>query len=193
MAAEKHPSVPGSFYKIGPIYYYDLASRIGRLRVSTGQIHLDDAVAWVLARPFGNVLKTKKMELTHTFVAKLVHQAKNNAKAKGMLFKLTLEDFYRLWERAQGYCEVSGLPFSMEGVEGARRKPYAPSIDRIVAVRGYEPDNCRLVCASVNLAMNDFGEEVLRKIAFSLVSLRDKTLARVKSAPQHETEEVASA
>ena len=39
------------------------------------------------------------------------------------------------------------------------------SLDRIDSSKGYTVENCRLVCTAVNLAMNEWGEDVLERIA----------------------------
>lgn len=81
---------------------------------------------------------------------------------------LTYEDFDRLWARAGGRCELTGIPFSFDKQPHHWKRPFGPSVDRIDNARGYTPENCRLVCTAVNLALNEFGEDVLRKIAAAL-------------------------
>ena len=86
---------------------------------------------------------------------------------------LTMQEFEALVARAGGRCEVSGIRFSMERAKHHRKAMWSPSIDRIDNSRGYEADNCRLVCVAVNLALNEFGEDVLTRIAISLLQRRD--------------------
>jgi hypothetical protein len=170
-----HPTVVGCFYKVGDVFYYDRSWHGGkRLRISTKQTDLDLAAQWVRDRPFGSRVVKKPLELTKAFSSRLVHQAKCGAKARGIPFGLTMAHFDAMWERSGGYCEVSGIPFALEAVESSKRRPYAPSIDRRDGVMGYYPDNCRLVCAAVNLAMNEFGESVLWDIACSMALKRTK-------------------
>lgn len=54
----------------------------------------------------------------------------------------------------RGLCEVTGAEFDLS----PGRKWNSPSIDRIDAKRGYLPDNVRVVCQAMNLAMGDWGE-----------------------------------
>lgn len=82
---------------------------------------------------------------------------------------LTPEEFGMLAERANGKCELTGIAFSAQRDPGTRMAYWAPSIDRIKNDRGYEYDNCRLVCAAVNIALSDFGTVALRRIASGLI------------------------
>lgn len=71
-------------------------------------------------------------------------------------FTLSIDDLRRAIARAEGKCEVTGVPF-----EGTGKSPFAPSIDRIDSRRGYEASNIRVVCLLVNYAMNTWGEAPL--------------------------------
>lgn len=72
----------------------------------------------------------------------------------------------------QGYrCPISGSYFTHDAFDGAGRSPFQPSIDRRDPSRGYERDNIRVVCLLVNMAMSDWGEDPLRKIARRIVTL----------------------
>ena len=59
--------------------------------------------------------------------------AETSSTRKGVAFHLTYDDVGRLMARSKGRCEVSGMRFSMEKIDGARKRPYLPSIDRIKA------------------------------------------------------------
>ena len=95
----------------------------------------------------------------------LLRQAAVNARAKGLAMTLTDEDMAMLGARAQGKCELSGLPFSWDRPHGAKRRPWAPSLDRIDITGPYAVGNVRLVCVAVNIAMGEWGEETLLKMA----------------------------
>jgi len=83
---------------------------------------------------------------------------------------MTREDFDRLWLRASGKCELTGIPFSLERIPGCLKRPWSPSVDRKDCSKGYGFDNCRLVCTAVNLALNEFGDKVLLTIAHELAA-----------------------
>lgn len=97
--------------------------------------------------------------------------AERNSRQRGIDFNLSDFELITLARRSQGRCELTGIRFEL--VETNRkwdRQPWAASIDRIDCAKGYAFDNCRLVCAAVNVALNSWGETVLERIAEGLVS-----------------------
>lgn len=89
--------------------------------------------------------------------------AKKNARTKGLPGDcLTVYELYRLYRGSGGRCQVTGVYFDRRKPHGSNRAPFAPSIDRIDNSRGYTADNVRLVCQIANLAMNVWGDAVLR-------------------------------
>lgn len=93
----------------------------------------------------------------------LLSRSHSAARGRGKDFSLTLVDVINMAERAEGRCEVSLIPFSALEVNGVQ--PFMPSIDCINSRIGYTPENCRLVCYAVNVALHQWGDEVLRRIA----------------------------
>lgn len=91
--------------------------------------------------------------------------AKRNAKARGIEFKIKLDDLIARANASGWRCEVTGIPFSDEKRKGWLRRPYVVSIDRIDSAKGYEAKNIRLVVSAVNLAMNEWGLEIFDRIA----------------------------
>lgn len=82
---------------------------------------------------------------------------------------LTKDELRDLWTRAGGRCQLTGVRFSSERKAGCVKRPWMPSVDRIDSSKGYVAGNCRLVCVAVNLALNEFGDDVLLTIAKGLL------------------------
>lgn len=101
---------------------------------------------------------------------KLYQHTRKNARIRGLEWAIDQQTVISLYVAQDGKCAVTGIEFKTTKLEGARRRPWYPSIDRIRASIGYTPDNVRLVCCSVNIAMNEWGEDVLRTIAVALVA-----------------------
>ncbi len=114
--------------------------------------------------------------MTPTWITDLFNNTKKRATLKGVEFALELDDLLLIAKRSGGQCEVSQIPFDFSSSpEKGYRRPYYPSIDRKDARRGYNKDNCRLVCVAVNYAMNIWGEHVLRAIANGICGLTGAT------------------
>lgn len=65
----------------------------------------------------------------------------------------------------QGFvCAVTGVPidFAADRPEAGKRKPWAPSLDRITPSLGYVPGNVRVTTVAANYAMNEWGEDIFR-------------------------------
>lgn len=104
-------------------------------------------------------------------------RAQRNAKTREIEFALTKPQFKEILHRANGRCEVSGIPFTLDRHDRSARRPFAPSLDRIDCRHGYSPENCRVVAVAVNAAMSDWGEEVLIKIAAGLSKRSRRSVA----------------
>ncbi len=99
---------------------------------------------------------------------RMLFAVRARSKARGWETDLDSEAIDALFVRARGKCELTGLPFSVAYKVG-RRKPYTPSIDRIDSTKGYTKENCRLVALSVNLALQEWGPEVLMTISRAMI------------------------
>jgi hypothetical protein len=95
---------------------------------------------------------------------------------------ITSKDMIDLAVRADWKCSVTGLPMTLEIVNGAR--PYSPSVDRIDPSKDYTIENCRVVCTITNLAMNVWGEQPLLRMAQGFTSKRFKVLDKLRIVGQ---------
>lgn len=104
-----------------------------------------------------------------TFYANLYRTAKKNASTRGIQFDLSKSDYADIVNVSDGKCGLTGIDFVLDKHESHGRAPYAPSLDRIDGQKGYSRDNCRLVCVAVNFAMNEWGENVFKYVAFRML------------------------
>lgn len=102
-------------------------------------------------------------------VSPILARHKKGALQRGIAFELTPDDVEQMLLRQAGRCAVTQREFSNEKPAGMRIRPWAASIDRKDSSRGYTADNCRLVCASVNVALNRFGDQMFTELIEALV------------------------
>jgi hypothetical protein len=93
---------------------------------------------------------------------------KMSSKTRGIPFEISPTVVYRAMEETGFRCAVSGIAFSRKMGRGPV-DPWSPSIDRIDNRHGYLPDNIRVVCVAANYAMNQWGQDVLLRLAKAVV------------------------
>lgn len=94
------------------------------------------------------------------------------AARRGLPFDLEAADVVAMIEKANGRCPLTMIAFDYTRRPGTRFRPWAPSIDRIRPAAGYVRGNCRVVCAYINLAINEFGEDVFLMVARQVLRVR---------------------
>lgn len=104
-----------------------------------------------------------------SWMHEMFNRAKGRAKKKRVPFTISLNDVRMMCIRSNGRCEISGLYFSQKTHGRGKMRPLVPSLDRRTPAEGYTIDNCRLVCACINVAMFSWGEATLRAVAVGLV------------------------
>ena len=104
--------------------------------------------------------KTVARKTYTTLKGQLRHRAKA-ARARAVRFQLPFnidaDYLLELWEKQDGKCALSGIPFVLSDGSGSRKQPFRPSVDRIRPTRGYVRGNVRLVATIVNFGMNKWG------------------------------------
>ena len=162
--------------KVWTSYYYNGKGDDGKARQIPLGKDLDaamDAYRTLAMRGVGvdasqsaaSIVSRKSDDSMKDVLDALFSQTKRRAKRCGVEFSLELADMATLFDRANGACEVSGIPFSTKRIAGKRFRPWVPSLDREDVGKSYSLENCRLVCAYVNIAMNQFGEKMLVYVA----------------------------
>ena len=98
----------------------------------------------------------------------LVSYARKRARSKGLSFDLDLHTDELQGRIDAGRCELTGLPFSLDG----GRTWDSPSIDRIDPSGGYVLSNVKLICFGLNQAFGDWGEDTLLRMVDAMRSCR---------------------
>jgi len=97
------------------------------------------------------------------FICKRLATYQKNAQRRNLEFTLTRSCVVQLLQRCHWRCAVTGIEFTRETFGGAKA-PFSPSIDRIDNSKGYTPDNTRIVCLIVNIAMNEWGSHAFLEL-----------------------------
>lgn len=110
----------------------------------------------------------KRALVTEAFT-EAIRNARRRAAKRGLECDLSAEVAQSLWERCKGRCELTMIRFHTKKEDRHQYRAFAPSIDRLDSRYGYTMNNVRVVCTAVNVAMNQWGEAVLRRIAAGLL------------------------
>lgn len=98
----------------------------------------------------------------------LLNSAIKRSKERGIEFALDID-----WIKERisaGSCEVTGIKFVLDAMNGQRRHPFAPSLDRKDSNKGYTPDNVQVVCWIFNGAKSDFDLDTVLTLSRALVA-----------------------
>lgn len=102
---------------------------------------------------------------------KLLGAAKFRAREKCVDFNLTSEHLKYLWESGEGKCAITGRHFDLKSFGNKGQvNPNAPSVDRIIPKLGYTIGNVRLVTYHCNVALSDFGLDMLRQLCLDILN-----------------------
>lgn len=117
-----------------------------------------------------------------TDAARAIHKVtKARATRRGLAYYLSEAGIAAMLSLADDRCSLTGLPFEYGSEKKSAkwlRRPMAPSLDRIDNELGYEPQNLRLVCVCVNVAINEWGLETFESMCRAFVSFKPITFAK---------------
>jgi len=91
----------------------------------------------------------------------IIRVVKSRSKRLGLPFDLDRHEAKLQRRLDAGVCEITGIPLR---TSTAGRAWNSASIDRIVPSKGYLYSNVRVVCLLMNVAMSDWGEEILADV-----------------------------
>lgn len=102
---------------------------------------------------------------------RMLNNATGRAGKRRMAVDLDIPSIIDMMRAQQFRCCITLLPFDLNWRVGrsAKRNAYAPSLDRRDNAKGYTKENCRIVLAAVNYAMNEWGLETYLEVAKAAV------------------------
>lgn len=171
VARKRRDDLPARVECCGGYFYY-LPGALGRgvgepqKRIALGR---DREGARAKAKAFEALLLAGKPILapiapTREHLRQLVYRTRQRAKEIAKPHDIALEYLDSMMTAQGRRCALTDIPFSLD--RGAfRAGPWAPSVDRIDCAGGYTRGNVRLVCHVVNVALNEWGDGVLRVVA----------------------------
>lgn len=118
-----------------------------------------------------------------TWARTLYREARKHSSRRGIPFEITAEEFTELVAKSGGRCTLTGIAFEFESAGHRVKRPFAPSLDRLDSQGAYRIGNVRLVCVAVNLALNQWGDSVLMKMAKGLVGALSIEEASFRNRP----------
>ena len=123
---------------------------------------IDKTVRWELE-------VQRAYETPGSWLREMAIRVKQRAKQKRVACAITIDDLRRMCINTRGRCEVSGVAFSDTTTGKGKMRPFIPSIDRRNPVLGYTLENCRIVCAAINVAMFTWGEDTFKRLSVGYV------------------------
>ena len=158
----------------GNTYYYYSLGKSQRKEIPLGK-NFREALKKYNVIHDQDCLPESLIPVPENFYLKLFRQVVKNAKPRKIAVEISVDDIQHMLERAKGKCELTGVAFNMQKVAGQRIRPWIPSVDRIDSKIGYSFDNCRIICAAANVALNQFGEYIFVRMASSMIRNHGKS------------------
>ncbi len=145
----------------GKSYYYYRAPSGDRVSLGTDKEKATKHASQMMVYGLHRYFKYGELKAYKQSLRRLLSNSKARAKKTGRKWDLNKAFISKLFKRQNYKCKITGIDFRYEiGTEKGFRNPYAPSLDRIDAEKGYEKNNVRLVLTVVNYAMSDWGDDV---------------------------------
>ncbi|MAL99382.1 MAG: hypothetical protein CL583_13140 [Alteromonadaceae bacterium] len=111
--------------------------------------------------------KKTREELLRSELRVAVSAARSRAAKSGRPFDIDPDWAVHAMEAAEYRCALTGIRLEPRAhyTGDSHRGPWSISLDRIDNAGGYTKDNVRIVCCAINIAINEWGENVFERVA----------------------------
>lgn len=100
----------------------------------------------------------------NTWINSAIRKVRSRAIERGMECDLEHSDLEAIMESQKMRCALTGAKFDLNVAVIGKRRPFAPSVDRIDNSFGYIVGNIRITTVISNIARQDFGDEAFFKM-----------------------------
>lgn len=146
------------------------SSRYHNLNMSTEERHQrNEQLKKVTPNHIGNTY-SKKGNFTY-----YLNKCRNRNKKLEFDLDESLLEF--LWRKQEGRCAITGAPLTIQNSK-TKKTPSSASLDRIDSSEGYVPGNVQFLAYAVNMAKNDFEQDVICEFFSSLFEKKNPTSNR---------------
>ncbi len=105
------------------------------------------------------------------FIIRLLNSIKKRSVIKNIPYELNIDWFNDTIERQNNKCAYSGIEFDFYRINKYKEKRYyIPSVDQVVAGKGYTLKNSILVCSVVNIMKNNINLDTFRIICYKIAN-----------------------
>ena len=100
----------------------------------------------------------RKKRTHHTIPGRYFGSLFFSAKKRNLSFSITIDNIWKIYEKQNGICDISGLKIDFHK-PGEKCTHQTASLDRIDSLRGYEIDNVRWVHKTINIMKMDLSDK----------------------------------
>lgn len=105
-----------------------------------------------------------KVPRIRAYLVSALGRSRTRAADRHWPFDLSLPFLLEMARKQNNRCALTGIEFFSPSNTAAHADPFAPSIDRIDARKGYTEENVRLVIYAMNTMLLDWGEPLFEQV-----------------------------
>lgn len=163
------------------MWYDPVGHRVNRLSMRTRDQDVARAQLASFRLPKRHEANSPTLAQWRAQAHKMCRRAKENARIKGRAYDLSTDDVLALFEAQGNRCAVSKMRLRLTG---AKKCPWAPSLDQITPGGGYVAGNVRVVMSIVNAAMHTWGADPLFDLVREMAKIVTVQVAGEKTLSQ---------